>query len=102
ARAAASAELTRTPTCSSVVALPETDPAETPPAFRTNETTVTSTPRIAPLVVRVLLAQRRLAVVWWWAITTQSSAVDAARAGSTGSCRVAVPVVISGLPRRRC
>src|SRR4029078_13461345 len=98
----ASADSTRTATCSSVVALPDTDPTQTPPYWRANEITGTSTPRIAPLVVSVLFAQRRLALVPWCAITTQSSAVDEASARATRCFTVAVVVVISGLPRRRC
>jgi len=50
-------------TWSSDAALPDTDPTLTPPDCRANATTVTSMPSITPLVVSVLLAQRRLALV---------------------------------------
>ena len=56
---------------------------------------------ITPLVVRVLLAQRRLALLAARTITTQSSAVDVARACST-SCWGDTVVDISCLPRRSC
>ena len=103
ARASASAAATSAPTCSGVVALPDIEPAAGPPACRTNDTTAMSMRRMAPFVVRVLLAQRRLALVVWWAITMQSSAVETASACSTSSWTVAVVVAgISGPPRRRC
>jgi hypothetical protein len=98
-RAAASAASTRAVTCSVETAAPETDPVLTPPSPATNEMTVTEIPVITPLVVSVLLAQRRLALVASRTIAMQSSALEVARACSTSSCGV---TVISGLPRRWC
>ena len=66
-----------------MVALPLTEPTETPPACLTNDTIDTCTPCITPLVVSVLLAHRRLALVASRTIATQSSAIDAASACST-------------------
>ena len=99
-RAAASAACTRAVTCSGVLALPETEPVATPSAVATNEMTVTSTETITPLVVRVLLAQRRLALLLSATMAMQSSAVEVASACSTSCCGVVA--VISGLPRRSC
>jgi hypothetical protein len=53
------------------VALPVTEP---------------TAPCITPLVVSVLLAQRRLALVPSRTIATQSSAIEAASACSTSDC----------------
>ena len=92
ARAAASAADTRAETPAWSVALPVTEPVATPPslppwaATLTNEMTVTDTPCMTPFVVRVLLAQRRLALVWSRTIAMQSSAVDVATAWSTIDC----------------
>ena len=61
--------------------------------------TVTQRPCMTPLVVSVLLAQRRLALVSSRTIAMQSSAVEVASACSTSACGV---VVISCLPRRSC
>jgi hypothetical protein len=90
-------------TWSVVAALPDTDPVAMPPGTEAKLTTVTETSVITPLVVRVLLAQRRLALVTSRTIAMQSSALDVASACST-SCWAVLPgeVVISCLPRRWC
>ena len=100
ARAAASAACTRAATWAGEVALPLTDALLTPSAPRMNDTTVIDTECITPLVVRVLFAQRRLALVWSRTIAMQSSEVELTRACSTRDWGVAT--VISGLPRRWC
>ena len=69
-----------------VAAVPLTAAEATPSSRSTKDTTVTSLRRITPLVVRVLLAQRRLALVEASRTTRQSSAVEAARASSTRCC----------------
>ena len=69
-------------------ALPETVPTCTPPVPRTKETTETSMPCITPLVVSVLLAQRRLAPVESRTTTMQSSETLACRPCSTRLCGV--------------
>jgi hypothetical protein len=86
ARAAASAARTSSSTSAWVVALPVTEPTDVPPACLTNDTIETCTPCITPLVVSVLLAQRRLALVESRTIATQSSLIDAATACSTSDC----------------
>src|SRR6478735_532284 len=83
ARATASAASTSEVTPAWSVAVPVTEPVSTPSALRTNEITVTSMPCMTPLVVRVLLAQRRLALVLSCTITMQSSAIEVASACST-------------------
>ena len=53
--------------------------------------TVTSSARITPLVVSVLLAHRRLALVVSWTIAMHCSEVEVSRACSTrrcGPCRI--------------
>jgi hypothetical protein len=60
-------------------------PAATPSRVATVEMTVAEAPRIRPLVVSVLLAQRRLALTDWPISTMQPSAVEAASARSTRS-----------------
>ena len=108
ARAAASAACTRAVTWAWVVALPLTEPLLTPPAPRTNPITVTSTECMTPLVVSVLLAQRRLARVPSRTMAMQSSLVEVASACSTRLCGVAAgtplreQLVIAGLPRGWC
>ena len=84
-----------------MLADPETEPVAIPSPLPTKETTTTSLETITPLVVRVLLAQRRLALLAARTITTQSSAVEVASACST-SCWGVTVVDISGLPRRSC
>ena len=102
ARAAASAACTSAVTCSGVEALPETDPVATPPGTAAKLITVTDTSVITPLVVSVLLAQRRLALVTSRTIAMQSSAVEDASACSTSCWGVLRREVISGPPRRWC
>ena len=82
-----------------VEALPETEPVAVPPATEAKLITVTETSVMTPLVVSVLLAQRRLALVTSRTMAMQSSAVEVASACSTSSWAV---VLISGLPRRWC
>src|SRR5829696_10205626 len=79
-RAAASAARTISAISSAVVALPLVDAAAVPAPESTNDTTVALRLLIWPLVVSVLLAQRRLALVVSRTITTQSSAVEQASA----------------------
>jgi hypothetical protein len=62
-----------------------TVPVAIPAPPSTNETTTTCRDRIAPLVVRLLLAQRRLASALSTTNVTCPSAVDAASAASTTS-----------------
>ncbi len=102
ARAAASAASTSAVTWAWVVALPLTEPVATPSPVRTKLITVTARLCITPLVVKVLLAQRRLALVVSRTIVTQSSATEVASACSTSDWGVQVLVVIAGLPRRSC
>jgi hypothetical protein len=81
------------------------DPVETPSALRMNEITVTEIACITPLVVRVLLAQRRLALVASRTIAMQSSAVEVSTAWSTRDWGVMTGLgtrLISGHPRRWC
>jgi hypothetical protein len=66
-------------------ALAETAPEATPSAPSRNETTVTVTSCITPLVVSVLLAHRRFALVELLTIARQRSAVEVFRACSTSS-----------------
>ena len=63
-----------------------TVPAAMPAPPSTKETTTTCRERIAPLVVRLLLAQRRLASELSTTKVTWPSAVEAASARSTISC----------------
>jgi hypothetical protein len=98
-RAAASAASTSAATCAGELALPVTEPVRIPSVALMNEMTVTLMPCITPLVVSVLLAQRRLALVLSETMTMQSSAVEATKACSTSACGV---VFISSLPRRWC
>jgi hypothetical protein len=81
-----------------VVALPLTEPVLVPPACSTYDTTLTWTPCMTPLVVRVLLAQRRLALVLSRTTTTQSSPIDAASACSTRDCGSTRWVLIGPTP----
>src|SRR4029079_5466203 len=87
-RAAASAASTSEATCPGELALPVTEPVGIPSAALMNEMTVTLMPCITPLVVSVLLAQRRLALVLSETMTMQSSAVEVTRACSTSACGV--------------
>ena len=73
-----------------------TEPVATASPERMNEITVTEMPCITPLVVRVLLAHRRLALVWSRTITMQSSAVDTESACSTRDWAVAALGVRDG------
>ena len=66
-----------------------------PPSTDAKLTTVTETSVITPLVVRVLLAHRRLALVASRTIAMQSSAVEVASACSTSCWGVVRSVVIS-------
>ena len=75
-----------------------TVPAATPWPPSTNETTTTFRERIDPLVVRLLLAQRRLASELSTTKVTCPSAVEAASARSTISWAVA----LIGRPPGRC
>jgi hypothetical protein len=68
-----------------VAALPVTDPAAVPPSVSTNEITDTVTACMTPLVVSVLLAQRRFALLRTRTIATHRSLRDAPRARSTSS-----------------
>ena len=88
AAAAASAASTIETTWSREDALRVTDPDAVPSPAPAKETTVTEMPCITPLVVRVLLAQRRLALVESRTMTTHASAREAFRACSTRSCGV--------------
>ena len=88
ARAAASAARTSSVTCAWEAALPETVPTCTPWLPRTKETTETSMPCMTPLVVSVLLAQRRLALVESRTITMQSLETVACSPCSTRLCGV--------------
>ena len=65
---------------------------------------MTAMPCMTPLVVSVLLAQRRLALVLSRTMTMQSSAVEQTSPCSTRDWGVAVTtgMLISGLPRRWC
>ena len=90
-RAAAS---TSSVTWAWVLALPLTEPTERPSGLSTKAITVTWMPCITPLVVSVLLAQRRLALVALRTITTVSSAVEVARACSTSDWGVAVVLTV--------
>ncbi len=94
-RAAASAASTSVRTCAVVVALALTEPLAVPEPAPTNDTTVTDTPCMTPLVVSVLFAQRRLALLESRTRTMQESAVDAFSACSTRSCGVATVVIWS-------
>ncbi len=85
ARAASSAARTRDSTSSGVTASRETTPEAVPSAPATVAITVSRRPRVTPLVVRALAAQRRLAVDSSSAITTQPSARERPSASSTSS-----------------
>ncbi len=73
----ASAASTSRDTWSRSAALPVTEPTAVPPALSAKEMTVTPTLCITPLVVRVLLAQRRLALLETRAITMHWSLREA-------------------------
>ena len=82
AAAARSAASTSAATWSGEAAVPLTEALPAP----WKATTVTSTLCITPLVVRVLLAQRRLAPVVSWTIATHCSEREESRACSTSCC----------------
>ena len=91
ARAVATAAETTSRSDSSVTDERPTTPAAVPSPAPTVAITVTLVPRIAPLVVRVLFAQRRLALEVSATMTTQPSAPSAAaraRPRSIVSCGV--------------
>src|SRR4051794_12729809 len=69
-------------------ALAETEPAAVPAPVPCRATTVTRIPCITPLVVKVLLAQRRFALVESCTIATQWSDLEVRSACSTSSCGV--------------
>ncbi len=73
---------------SPVVTLRVTTPEAVPSAPPTDAITVRDRVSMTPLVVRVLLAQRRLALEDSVAMATHPSALDRASARSTVSCRV--------------
>ena len=81
-RAAWSAAATRDSSESSVTPPRDTTPTDVPAAPATVAMTVSCRVWVTPLVVRVLLAHRRLAVVVSSAITMQPSEVDRVRARS--------------------
>ncbi|TNV71075.1 hypothetical protein FGO68_gene2889 [Halteria grandinella] len=83
AAAVASARIASISLSSTLVRVTAPDAIE--PAIATNEITVTLRCWITPFVVRVLLAQRRLACVLSWTTTMQSSVVERARIFSTRS-----------------
>lgn len=83
ARAAASAARTSGSSSYAVTAARDTTPEAVPWAPSTVATTVRVRPRVTPLVVRALPAQRRLAEESSSAMTTQPSARDSSRARST-------------------
>jgi hypothetical protein len=89
ASAAASAARTTPSTWSREAALADTDPVAVPDPVAWKATTVTVTECITPLVVSVLLAQRRFALVESCTITTHWSDVEVTNACSTRSCGVA-------------
>ncbi len=103
--ALASAARTIDSTSSRPTLLRETTPAAVPSCPPMVAITVRVRPRVTPLVVRVLPAQRRLASLLSSAITTQPSAVESSSARSASSCgRSAEPVdaVLIGPPPPRC
>ena len=101
AEAAASAASTRRSTWSAVEAVLLTEAVDDPVGLPAKAMTVTVLPCITPLVVRVLLAQRRFALVLDRTITTQSSDREAARACSTSSWGV-MSGSFGGRTRRWC
>src|SRR4051812_13577966 len=84
-RAAASARATRSSISDSDDAGPVTTPAAVPPATGAWDTTVTWQPFMTPLVVRVLLAQRRLADEVYLRMTEQLSVWLVSSACSTST-----------------
>lgn len=97
-RAAASAARTSGSSSSTVTAERDTTPEAVPSLPSTVATTVSVRPRVTPLVVRALPAQRRLAVDRSSAMTTHPSARDSSRARSTISCGLFVRVLIDRPP----
>ena len=96
ARAAASASATSSRTASAPVTVRPTTPALVPPAEPLVAMTVTDRDDISPLVVKELLAQRRLASERSVTMTTVPSVVAAASAASTmswGESRRAISVL---------
>ena len=90
ALAASSAARTTDSTSAAVTLLRDTTADAVPSAPSTVATTVSARPRMAPLVVSVLPAQRTFTSLDSRAITTQPSACDSDSARSTSSCGLPV------------
>ncbi len=101
-RAAASAARTSASTSARVTASRATTPEAVPWAPATVAITVSRRPRVTPLVVSALPAQRRFAVDSSSTSTTQPSARESSRACSTSSCGVLFCEDISDPPPAAC